>query len=89
MKKLLIVLCVLCIAIYSRAEHNAFCIANHGATAQIVVDSRDWAGVIRAARDLGDDVRKVTGTPSAVVLERIVVNPDNGCYSYFGPPTRD
>ena len=44
-----------------------FCIAKDGKTATIVVDENDWKGVIRAANDLGDDVRKVTGTPSSVV----------------------
>ncbi|MFD2325438.1 glycosyl hydrolase 115 family protein [Mucilaginibacter galii] len=36
-------------------------------TASIVVDPDDWKGVIGAANDLGDDVRKVTGVPSIVV----------------------
>ena len=46
-----------------------FCIAKDGQTATIVVDGADWAGVIRAAHDLGDDVRKVTGTASPVSIE--------------------
>ena len=32
------------------------------------MDENDWKGVIRAAHDLGDDVRKVTGFPSQVSL---------------------
>lgn len=47
-----------------------FCIASGGQTATIVVDDKDWKGVIRAARDLGDDVRKVSGHASEVVLGR-------------------
>ena len=46
---------------------DTFCIAKDGKTATIVVDEQDWKGVIRAANDLGDDVRKVTGTASPVV----------------------
>ncbi|MBR1388599.1 MAG: glycosyl hydrolase 115 family protein [Prevotella sp.] len=45
-----------------------FIIAKGGVTANIIVDGNDWKGVIRAARDLGDDVRKVCGTASAVSL---------------------
>lgn len=44
-----------------------FCIAANGHSAPIVVDNNDWKGVIRAAHDLGDDVRKVTGTPSEII----------------------
>ena len=47
-------------------SEERFCIARDGGAARIVVDGADWAGVIRAARDLGDDVRKVTGTAAEV-----------------------
>ena len=43
---------------------NRFCIAKDGKAAAIIVDERDWKGVIRAASDLSDDVRKVCGTAS-------------------------
>ena len=46
---------------------DRFCIASNGSTATIVVDENDWKGVLRAANDLGDDVRKVTGTAAPVV----------------------
>ena len=46
---------------------GTFCIAKDGKVAAIVVDEQDWKGVVRAANDLGDDVRKVTGTASPVV----------------------
>ena len=49
------------------AMAQRFCIASKGKTATIVVDENDWKGVIRAANDLGDDVRKVSGTVAAVV----------------------
>lgn len=47
-------------------ENKAFKIAAAGRTASIYVDPSDWKGVIRAAKDLGDDVRKVTGAASPV-----------------------
>ena len=49
---------------------GTFCIAKDGKAAAIVVDEQDWKGVIRAANDLGDDVRKVTGTASEVILDK-------------------
>jgi hypothetical protein len=45
-----------------------FQIATKGKTAQIIVDPEDWKGVLRAANDLGDDVRKVTGVASNVTM---------------------
>ncbi len=50
-----------------------FCIAADGHSAPIVVDNNDWKGVIRAAHDLGDDVRKVTGTPSEIITGETTV----------------
>ena len=50
-----------------QAQTERFCIAKDGKTATIIVDEQDWKGVIRASKDLGDDVRKVTGTASPVV----------------------
>ncbi len=47
-----------------------FCIADTAGASTIFVDADDYAGVIRAARDLGDDVRKVTGTSAPVLLSR-------------------
>ena len=49
------------------AQTKQFCIAKDGKTATIVIDEQDWKGVIRAANDLSDDIRKVTGTASSVV----------------------
>lgn len=45
-----------------------FCIAKDGRAATIIVDENDWKGVIRAANDLGDDIRKVTGVSGVVPL---------------------
>jgi len=44
------------------------CIAKDGKTATIILDVDDWKGVIRAAYNLSDDVRKVTGVASQVDL---------------------
>jgi len=49
-----------------KMEAQAFRIAANGKSVSIYVDPNDWKGVIRAAKDLGDDVRKVTGTASPV-----------------------
>ncbi len=47
-----------------------FRIADPEGTATIFVDADDYAGVARAARDLGDDVRKVTGKAAPVIAAR-------------------
>lgn len=46
---------------------NAFSIVSNGKATLICVDATDWKGVIRAANDLGDDVRKVSGIKAEVV----------------------
>ena len=66
MKRVLSLSMMLFIAVMG-AMAQRFCIASKGKTATIVVDENDWNGVIRAANDLGDDVRKVSGTVAAVV----------------------
>ena len=67
MKRILLCVCLLTVTIVMRAQEKTFCIAKDGKTATIVVDENDWKGVIRAAKDLGDDVRKVTGIASPIV----------------------
>ena len=59
---------LLCAWLSVSAQTEKFCIAKNGKTAQIVVDKNDWKGVIRAANNLGDDIRKVTGVSGAVRL---------------------
>ena len=66
MKRLLMTIFA-CVAMTAMAQTERFCMADKGKTATIIVDNQDWKGVIRAARDLGDDVRKVTGTAAEVV----------------------
>ncbi len=61
MKRILIFALMLWATMTAVAEEQQFCIAKDGKTATIVVDENDWKGVIRAANDLSDDVRKVTG----------------------------
>ena len=46
---------------------SAFCIADDGKATGIIVSPNDWQGVKRAVADLGDDIRKVTGTAAQVV----------------------
>ena len=48
-------------AISASAQNERFCIAKDGKAATIVVDDSEWQSVARAATDLADDVRKVTG----------------------------
>ena len=61
MKQFVLTLLV-CLGLTSAmAVNQQFCIVGQGKAAQIIVDQKDWSGVIRAAHDLGDDVRKVSG----------------------------
>ena len=60
---------VLFATLMASAQSKTFCIAKDGKTATVVVDVDDWKGVIRAARDLGDDVRKVTNISAQVDLQ--------------------
>ena len=57
---------VMLLALNAVAETERPCIAKEAKSATILVDEDDWKGVIRAANDLGDDVRKVTGVASRV-----------------------
>ena len=68
MKRVWIIIFAVCITMNVMAQKEKFCIARDGKTATIIVDVDDWKGVIRAAHDLGDDVRKVTGVASQVDL---------------------
>lgn len=69
MKKIVMIFLFVCAWIGAMAQTERFCIAREGKTASIILDADDWKGVIRAARDLGDDVRKVTGVASQVDLQ--------------------
>ena len=66
-----ILLLLVCFGLASAmANDGRFCIAEKGKAAQIMVDANDWQSVVRAANDLGDDVRKVSGTAAIVVSGR-------------------
>ena len=67
MKRLMTCAAMALMTLVVNAQDNSFCIAKDGKAATIVVDENDWKGVIRAANDLGDDVRKVTGVEAPVV----------------------
>ena len=73
---IIVVMWALCQPVIGQTKPQ-FCVASHDQTATIVVDGNDWPGVVRAANDLGDDVRKVTGTAAAVVTGQTVTSP--GC----------
>ena len=74
MRKILTVsLLLLVIATSVMAQSKTFCIAKDGKTAAIVVDEQDWKGVIRAANDLSDDVRKVTGVASPIANSQLPI----------------
>jgi hypothetical protein len=45
-------------------------LASDGTGAQIVVDSQDYAGVLRAARDLQTDIDRVSRIRPAIITER-------------------
>ena len=67
MKQKLLVLMVCLSLTTAMATSQRFQIAERGKTAPIVVDDKDWQSVVRAAYDLSDDVRKVSGTASEVL----------------------
>lgn len=50
---------------------GAFCIAANGKTASVYVSSEDWPGVIRATKDLGNDIYKVSGTHVDIIEHQL------------------
>ena len=77
MRRIIFGICVMLMALTATAQTEKFCIARNNRAATIVVDENDWKGVIRAANDLGDDVRKVTGV-SATLNEKGEMIKDKG-----------
>ena len=69
MRRIIIVTLIVCSLLDGWAQKNSFCIAKDSKTASIIVDADDWKGVIRAARNLSDDVRKVTGVSAQLDLQ--------------------
>ena len=70
MRRIFLVFCLCSLFLASFAQQEAFTIADNGMVAPIIVDSHDWRGVARAAADLADDIRKVTGTSAEVIRSR-------------------
>jgi hypothetical protein len=76
MKRIIFGICVMLAALTVMAQ-DRFCIAKDGKATTIVVDENDWKGVLRAANNLGDDVKRVTGTASAVIdNEQLTIDND-------------
>ena len=67
MKRVWTIIIAVCITMNVMAQKEKFCIAREGKTAVMVVDEQDWSGVIRAVKDLRDDVQKVAGAVPDVV----------------------
>ena len=74
--------CIVCSGINAQTMKGSempqlppFCIAKDVKTATIVVDDNDWKGVIRAAKDLSDDVRKVTGREAPLLSPQLGESP--------------
>ena len=61
MRRVWTIIFAVCITLNVMAQKEKFFLAREGKTAAISVDDRDWPGVIRAAKDLRDDVQKVAG----------------------------
>ena len=71
MRRIYIIM-ILCLwGLTAVAQQQGFTIADKGKVSPIIVDSRDWKGVSRAANDLADDIRKVTGTKAEVTIGQI------------------
>lgn len=53
-----------------------------------VFDNLRWLDATFPVENLGKHTFKIKMIDPEIVVERIVVNPDNSCYSYFGPPEK-
>ncbi|MDE6342395.1 MAG: glycosyl hydrolase 115 family protein [Muribaculaceae bacterium] len=53
-----------------------------------VFDNLRWLDATFPVESAGRHTLKIIMVDPEIVLERIVVNPDNGRYSYFGPPEK-
>ena len=49
------------------AAPGSFTIVNENTTASIYVDAKDWPGVLRAANDLSNDIKDITGKTPKVI----------------------
>ena len=67
---LLLTIVALFSGLLNTVAQTPFCLAKEGKAATIVVDGNDWKGVIRAARNLADDIRKVSGSAAPVDISQ-------------------
>ena len=74
MKRTLFILYLSIVSFSVVAQQQKVILAENGKVSPIVVDSRDWKGVVRAAADLADDFGKVTGVKSEVITGGKAVN---------------
>lgn len=70
MKQELLALIVCLSLTTAMAANQRFRIAGQGKATPIIVDDKDWQSVIRAAQDLSDDIRKVSGTPATLLNDK-------------------
>ena len=70
MKQKLLALIVCLSLTTAMAANQRFRIAGQGKATPIIVDDKDWQSVIRAAQDLSDDIRKVSGTPATLLNDK-------------------
>lgn len=56
------------------SSSDAFSIVADGKSASVYVSPGDWPGVVRAAKDLGDDIYKVTGVNAEVIEGNLPVD---------------
>src|SRR5882757_10530054 len=59
----------------SVARPGSFSIADHETSAPIYVDPNDYVGVVRAAKDLQNDITRVTGSPPSIPSNRDGLGP--------------
>lgn len=52
-------------------EQSAFTLSSAGKSAPLVVSSKEWPGVIRAFRDLQNDIRSVAGSTPKMLLDKL------------------
>ncbi|WP_343210814.1 hypothetical protein [Bacteroides sp. An322] len=55
---------------------DAFCIAAKGKATAVCVSSEDWEGVVRAAGDLVNDIRMVSGAEPQLIKKHLLFYPN-------------
>lgn len=53
-----------------------------------VFDNMRWLDAIFEVTNPGKHIVKIIMIDPEIVVERLVINPDDNCYSYFGPPEK-